>query len=184
MWLLVCGLGKLRLFWSQAFKSTLWICGGLCLQMVESELTKPRVAWLCLVAMCFVLKSVFYPKRSDKSFSFSTRVWGSCQVVTVIAKRLQIKQSFFSMEVPASQRSAHCIFNQTNSPFSCQPLLFCSSYTCFPLPLPLPLSLSLCPGEKAGAQQVKKPQPVSENSSAAHSIGSTQSTPCSSSSTA
>ncbi|XP_040040090.2 transforming growth factor beta receptor type 3 isoform X2 [Gasterosteus aculeatus] len=39
-------------------------------------------------------------------------------------------------------------------------------------------------GEKAGAQQVEKPQPVSENSSAAHSIGSTQSTPCSSSSTA
>uniref|UniRef100_A0A096M0V4 Transforming growth factor, beta receptor III n=1 Tax=Poecilia formosa TaxID=48698 RepID=A0A096M0V4_POEFO len=36
----------------------------------------------------------------------------------------------------------------------------------------------------ARAQPVQKPQPVSENSSAAHSIGSTQSTPCSSSSTA
>ncbi|XP_068564005.1 transforming growth factor beta receptor type 3 [Cebidichthys violaceus] len=39
-------------------------------------------------------------------------------------------------------------------------------------------------GETAGPQQVQKPQPASENSSAAHSIGSTQSTPCSSSSTA
>ncbi|XP_075935364.1 transforming growth factor beta receptor type 3 [Anarhichas minor] len=39
-------------------------------------------------------------------------------------------------------------------------------------------------GETAGTQQVQKPQPASENSSAAHSIGSTQSTPCSSSSTA
>ncbi|XP_046905846.1 transforming growth factor beta receptor type 3 [Hypomesus transpacificus] len=39
-------------------------------------------------------------------------------------------------------------------------------------------------GETAGRQQVQKPLPVSENSSAAHSIGSTQSTPCSSSSTA
>ncbi|XP_060886591.1 transforming growth factor beta receptor type 3 [Labrus mixtus] len=36
----------------------------------------------------------------------------------------------------------------------------------------------------AGTQQVQKSQPASENSSAAHSIGSTQSTPCSSSSTA
>uniref|UniRef100_A0A3B3W0P8 Transforming growth factor, beta receptor III n=1 Tax=Poecilia latipinna TaxID=48699 RepID=A0A3B3W0P8_9TELE len=39
-------------------------------------------------------------------------------------------------------------------------------------------------GGNARAQPVQKPQPVSENSSAAHSIGSTQSTPCSSSSTA
>ncbi|CAL8310167.1 unnamed protein product [Lota lota] len=40
-------------------------------------------------------------------------------------------------------------------------------------------------GGKAAPQQVvQKSQPVSENSSAAHSIGSTQSTPCSSSSTA
>ncbi|XP_071343337.1 transforming growth factor beta receptor type 3 [Trachinotus anak] len=39
-------------------------------------------------------------------------------------------------------------------------------------------------GEEAGTQQVQKSQPASENSSAAHSIGSTQSTPCSSSSTA
>uniref|UniRef100_A0A8C4DHL5 Transforming growth factor, beta receptor III n=1 Tax=Dicentrarchus labrax TaxID=13489 RepID=A0A8C4DHL5_DICLA len=39
-------------------------------------------------------------------------------------------------------------------------------------------------GETAGTQQVQKSQPASENSSAAHSIGSTQSTPCSSSSTA
>ncbi|XP_078115544.1 transforming growth factor beta receptor type 3 isoform X1 [Sander vitreus] len=39
-------------------------------------------------------------------------------------------------------------------------------------------------GEIAGTQQVQKSQPASENSSAAHSIGSTQSTPCSSSSTA
>ncbi|KAM8874231.1 transforming growth factor beta receptor type 3 isoform 1-T2 [Spinachia spinachia] len=39
-------------------------------------------------------------------------------------------------------------------------------------------------GETAGTQEAEKPQPVSENSSAAHSIGSTQSTPCSSSSTA
>ncbi|KAF1385965.1 hypothetical protein PFLUV_G00113240 [Perca fluviatilis] len=39
-------------------------------------------------------------------------------------------------------------------------------------------------GETAGTQQVHKSQPASENSSAAHSIGSTQSTPCSSSSTA
>ncbi|XP_047442930.1 transforming growth factor beta receptor type 3 [Mugil cephalus] len=39
-------------------------------------------------------------------------------------------------------------------------------------------------GETAGTQPVQKPQPASENSSAAHSIGSTQSTPCSSSSTA
>ncbi|XP_008405978.1 transforming growth factor beta receptor type 3 [Poecilia reticulata] len=39
-------------------------------------------------------------------------------------------------------------------------------------------------GGTARAQPVQKPQPVSENSSAAHSIGSTQSTPCSSSSTA
>ncbi|XP_044055525.1 transforming growth factor beta receptor type 3 isoform X2 [Siniperca chuatsi] len=39
-------------------------------------------------------------------------------------------------------------------------------------------------GETAGTQQVQNSQPASENSSAAHSIGSTQSTPCSSSSTA
>ncbi|KAJ8270162.1 hypothetical protein GJAV_G00111030 [Gymnothorax javanicus] len=39
-------------------------------------------------------------------------------------------------------------------------------------------------GESAGRQQVEKCPPASENSSAAHSIGSTQSTPCSSSSTA
>ncbi|KAM3875789.1 transforming growth factor beta receptor type 3 [Diretmus argenteus] len=39
-------------------------------------------------------------------------------------------------------------------------------------------------GETAGTQPVQKSQPASENSSAAHSIGSTQSTPCSSSSTA
>ncbi|KAK6313921.1 hypothetical protein J4Q44_G00153800 [Coregonus suidteri] len=40
-------------------------------------------------------------------------------------------------------------------------------------------------GDTAGRQQAQKPQPPpSENSSAAHSIGSTQSTPCSSSSTA
>ncbi|XP_056132780.1 transforming growth factor beta receptor type 3 [Lampris incognitus] len=39
-------------------------------------------------------------------------------------------------------------------------------------------------GETAGTHQVQKSQPASENSSAAHSIGSTQSTPCSSSSTA
>ncbi|XP_034438837.1 transforming growth factor beta receptor type 3 isoform X2 [Hippoglossus hippoglossus] len=39
-------------------------------------------------------------------------------------------------------------------------------------------------GETAGTQQVQKSQLASENSSAAHSIGSTQSTPCSSSSTA
>ncbi|XP_076583150.1 transforming growth factor beta receptor type 3 [Chaetodon auriga] len=39
-------------------------------------------------------------------------------------------------------------------------------------------------GEPAGTQQIQKSQPASENSSAAHSIGSTQSTPCSSSSTA
>ncbi|KAM7410569.1 hypothetical protein PAMA_001820 [Pampus argenteus] len=39
-------------------------------------------------------------------------------------------------------------------------------------------------GETAGTQQVQKSQPASENSSAAHSISSTQSTPCSSSSTA
>ncbi|CDQ93067.1 unnamed protein product [Oncorhynchus mykiss] len=40
-------------------------------------------------------------------------------------------------------------------------------------------------GDTAGQQQPLKPQPPpSENSSAAHSIGSTQSTPCSSSSTA
>ncbi|KAF3691305.1 Transforming growth factor beta receptor type 3 [Channa argus] len=39
-------------------------------------------------------------------------------------------------------------------------------------------------GDTAGTQQVQKSQPASENSSAAHSIGSTQSTPCSSSSTA
>ncbi|XP_068599504.1 transforming growth factor beta receptor type 3 [Brachionichthys hirsutus] len=39
-------------------------------------------------------------------------------------------------------------------------------------------------GGAAGAQQIQKPQPASANSSAAHSIGSTQSTPCSSSSTA
>uniref|UniRef100_A0ABM5G8Q4 Transforming growth factor beta receptor type 3 isoform X2 n=1 Tax=Pogona vitticeps TaxID=103695 RepID=A0ABM5G8Q4_9SAUR len=40
------------------------------------------------------------------------------------------------------------------------------------------------PGEPAGRQQVPTSPPASENSSAAHSIGSTQSTPCSSSSTA
>nr|XP_060629895.1 transforming growth factor beta receptor type 3 isoform X1 [Anolis sagrei ordinatus] len=39
-------------------------------------------------------------------------------------------------------------------------------------------------GEPAGRQQVPTSPPASENSSAAHSIGSTQSTPCSSSSTA
>ncbi|XP_053734242.1 transforming growth factor beta receptor type 3 [Synchiropus splendidus] len=39
-------------------------------------------------------------------------------------------------------------------------------------------------GGTAGTQQVQKSQPASENSSAAHSIGSTQSTPCSSSSAA
>ncbi|KAJ8357387.1 hypothetical protein SKAU_G00201810 [Synaphobranchus kaupii] len=39
-------------------------------------------------------------------------------------------------------------------------------------------------GEAAGRQQVQKCPPASVNSSAAHSIGSTQSTPCSSSSTA
>ncbi|XP_061593518.1 transforming growth factor beta receptor type 3 [Cololabis saira] len=39
-------------------------------------------------------------------------------------------------------------------------------------------------GESSGMQPVQKSQPASENSSAAHSIGSTQSTPCSSSSTA
>ncbi|KAM9357953.1 transforming growth factor beta receptor type 3 [Symphorus nematophorus] len=39
-------------------------------------------------------------------------------------------------------------------------------------------------GETAGTQQIQKSQPASENSSAAHSIGSTQSTPCSSSSMA
>ncbi|XP_048845024.1 transforming growth factor beta receptor type 3 [Brienomyrus brachyistius] len=39
-------------------------------------------------------------------------------------------------------------------------------------------------GETAGRQQVPQSQPASESSSAAHSIGSTQSTPCSSSSTA
>ncbi|XP_065410326.1 transforming growth factor beta receptor type 3 isoform X11 [Chrysemys picta bellii] len=39
-------------------------------------------------------------------------------------------------------------------------------------------------GETAGRQQVPTYPPASENSSAAHSIGSTQSTPCSSSSTA
>ncbi|CAJ1059748.1 transforming growth factor beta receptor type 3 [Xyrichtys novacula] len=39
-------------------------------------------------------------------------------------------------------------------------------------------------GSATTTQQVQKPQPASENSSAAHSIGSTQSTPCSSSSTA
>lgn len=39
-------------------------------------------------------------------------------------------------------------------------------------------------GGTAGTQPVQKSQPASENSSAAHSIGSTQSTPCSSSSTA
>ncbi|XP_064194235.1 transforming growth factor beta receptor type 3-like isoform X1 [Anguilla rostrata] len=39
-------------------------------------------------------------------------------------------------------------------------------------------------GESAGRQQVQKCPPASENSSVAHSIGSTQSTPCSSSSTA
>lgn len=39
-------------------------------------------------------------------------------------------------------------------------------------------------GETAGRQQVPTSPPASENSSAAHSIGSTQSTPCSSSSTA
>uniref|UniRef100_A0A3Q3LQL9 Transforming growth factor, beta receptor III n=1 Tax=Mastacembelus armatus TaxID=205130 RepID=A0A3Q3LQL9_9TELE len=39
-------------------------------------------------------------------------------------------------------------------------------------------------GETASTQQIQKSQPASENSSAAHSIGSTQSTPCSSSSTA
>ncbi|KAM4739258.1 transforming growth factor beta receptor type 3 isoform 2-T2 [Anableps anableps] len=39
-------------------------------------------------------------------------------------------------------------------------------------------------GGSARKQPIQKPQPVSENSSAAHSIGSTQSTPCSSSSTA
>ncbi|KAM4629181.1 transforming growth factor beta receptor type 3 isoform 2-T2 [Polymixia lowei] len=39
-------------------------------------------------------------------------------------------------------------------------------------------------GETAGTQQVQKSQPASENSSTAHSMGSTQSTPCSSSSTA
>ncbi|XP_013816829.2 transforming growth factor beta receptor type 3 isoform X2 [Apteryx mantelli] len=38
-------------------------------------------------------------------------------------------------------------------------------------------------GETAGRQQVPTTPPASENSSAAHSIGSTQSTPCSSSST-
>ncbi|KAG7259312.1 hypothetical protein CRUP_003891 [Coryphaenoides rupestris] len=36
----------------------------------------------------------------------------------------------------------------------------------------------------APQQEVQKSQPASENSSTAHSIGSTQSTPCSSSSTA
>nr|XP_020465683.1 transforming growth factor beta receptor type 3 [Monopterus albus] len=39
-------------------------------------------------------------------------------------------------------------------------------------------------GKTTGTQQVQKSQPASENSSAAHSIGSAQSTPCSSSSTA
>ncbi|KAM4721115.1 transforming growth factor beta receptor type 3 [Rhinophrynus dorsalis] len=39
-------------------------------------------------------------------------------------------------------------------------------------------------GETAGRQQVPTTPPASENSSAAHSIGSTQSTPCSSNSTA
>uniref|UniRef100_A0A665WAY3 ZP domain-containing protein n=1 Tax=Echeneis naucrates TaxID=173247 RepID=A0A665WAY3_ECHNA len=39
-------------------------------------------------------------------------------------------------------------------------------------------------GGTPGTQQVQKSQPASENSSAGHSIGSTQSTPCSSSSTA
>lgn len=39
-------------------------------------------------------------------------------------------------------------------------------------------------GEPAAAQQAPKSQAASENSSAAHSVGSTQSTPCSSSSTA
>lgn len=39
-------------------------------------------------------------------------------------------------------------------------------------------------GETAGRQQVPTSPPASENSSAAHSIGSTQSTPCSSSSAA
>ncbi|CAG05636.1 unnamed protein product, partial [Tetraodon nigroviridis] len=38
--------------------------------------------------------------------------------------------------------------------------------------------------ETAGTQEIEKPPPASENSSAAHSTGSTQSTPCSSSSTA
>lgn len=38
-------------------------------------------------------------------------------------------------------------------------------------------------GETGGRQQVPTSPPASENSSAAHSIGSTQSTPCSSSST-
>eukprot|EP00066_Takifugu_rubripes_P007984 XP_003973872.2 PREDICTED: transforming growth factor beta receptor type 3 [Takifugu rubripes] len=39
-------------------------------------------------------------------------------------------------------------------------------------------------GETAGTQELQKPPPTSENSSTAHSTGSTQSTPCSSSSTA
>ncbi|KAI9542461.1 hypothetical protein NQZ68_019143 [Dissostichus eleginoides] len=50
----------------------------------------------------------------------------------------------------------------------------------------LPCSHWLCclTGETAGRQQVQKPLPASENSSPGHSVGSTQSTPCSSSSTA
>lgn len=49
---------------------------------------------------------------------------------------------------------------------------------------PPPASPAPYPGGTARTQPIQKPQPVSQNSSAAHSIGSTQSTPCSSSSTA
>lgn len=61
--------------------------------------------------------------------------------------------------------------------------LLCPSFTSVSPPPPF-LSCSVSIGETAGTQQIQKPQPASENSSAAHSIGSTQSTPCSSSSTA
>lgn len=49
--------------------------------------------------------------------------------------------------------------------------------------VPCPFA-SFTAGETAGRQQVPTSPPASENSSAAHSIGSTQSTPCSSSSAA
>lgn len=153
---------------------------NIVLVLVSASAPKPKYRWDSGFYLCLKMYNSTQGCAQNKGFLFELKY------------KVYVKLSFFFLnvsvqrnnDVPAAYRSAIYSFTQKIFHGLAYPCLSVIYISVSPPPFLSTPSPALCLGETAGTQQIQKSQPASENSSAAHSIGSTQSTPCSSSSTA